>query len=121
MMQHLLALGYDVFKEITGSSEIDLIAYKDQQFVRVQVKTCSLNKDGLATFEACKQHDSKSPFVGDEFDIMALYVVERNEVLFVTMVKLLEYKRGMSIRFEESKTKFCTSNFASDYRHFPTN
>jgi len=116
--QQLLGLEYDVFKEVTGSSEIDLVAYKNSKFTRIQVKT-STSKNELVVFEACKQHDHTRPYIGDEFDVMALYVTDRNVVLYVTLKKLTEYTRGMSVRFEKSTKYFNTTNYASDYLVFP--
>lgn len=118
-MQHFLREGYDVFKEVTGSSEVDFIVYKDSKFTRIQVKT-STSKNELVVFEACKQHNHTLPFRGDEFDVMALYVTDRNIVLFVTMKELMQYKRGMSVRFQESNKKFSTTNYARDYTNFPS-
>jgi hypothetical protein len=119
VMQHFLRLKYDVFKEVTGSSGIDFIAYKNGKFTRVQVKT-STSKEGLVLFEACKQHNHTLSYNGDEFDVMALYVTDRDVVLFISLTELMQYKRAMCIRFEESGKKFSTSNYARNYLELPS-
>ncbi len=93
----ILKEGFDVFKEVTNSSDIDLVALKGDRFVRVQVKTASVShRGGAAVFPLRK--GGKESFRGDEFDVMALYIVEKDIVLFASMKELMQNKTGFSVR-----------------------
>lgn len=78
---HLMGLDYKVFRAMSPSSPFDLVAYKDGQCLRVEVKTAKINRplgvrpawsipvhdewDLLAiVFDGCTTLISKSEFMG---------------------------------------------------------
>ena len=98
----LLKQGFEVFKEVTASSVIDLIAYKDGQYKRIQVKTTESRNDTVI-FPARKGQANHATYRGDEFDLMALYVVDKHVVLYLPIQDLIANLSGVSVRFSEAK------------------
>lgn len=93
---HLLNLGWDVFKEVTGSAEIDLVALKNGRFIRVQVKCQKLSRNGAVVFK--RALGGKEKFVGTEFDVYAIYVPEKNLACFISMSELTQNGLTFSVR-----------------------
>jgi hypothetical protein len=99
----LLELGYGVFKDITGAHAVDLIAHKDGKFVRIQVKT-RLSKNGAVNFPRYTGgREVKHHLAGDEFDVMAMYVRDRNLVLFMNLSELVQNVTGVQVRLDLPK------------------
>lgn len=96
----LLEQGYEVFKDVTGASEVDLIAYKAGQFKRVQVKT-RLSKCGSVRFPRFTGgREIQRQVQGHEFDVMAMYVRDRQICLFMNVEELIQNKTGVSVRLD---------------------
>ncbi len=99
----LLEFGYGVFKDITGAHDVDLIAYKNGKFTRIQVKTRT-SKNGAVNFPRYSGgREIKRQVQGDEFDVMAMYVRDRNLVLFMPVAELVQKAQGVVVRVEAAR------------------
>ena len=80
------------------------------------MKTVSSSQNGVICIEAAKITSRKKvPYGPDDFDFLAVYVIDRNRIAYVPMSVI--HGRTMSLRFEPAKN--CqvkgTQNF-DDYK-----
>lgn len=92
--RELLKRGWSVFKDITDNSPIDLIAYKQNRFVRIQVKSQYEPVNGAAYL---KLQNANGTYSSNDVDVIACHVVDRNVTFFVSLKKALEMNRISSI------------------------
>jgi len=70
----LIRKGYDTFKSITPCSKFDLVAFKNGAIYKIEVKTAHKLDKGKVSF---------SPHRHADHDILALYVAETQEILYL--------------------------------------
>jgi len=105
VIHHLLQEKWDVYRDVTDSCEADLIVKRGSQLVTVQVKTVSATKAGSIAIKLWKRQRGRGdiPYVGNEFDVMAVYVVDRSVAMFFGLKELLSMgsKAHLMIRMDE--------------------
>lgn len=90
----LAEVGYHIFVPIGGKSSIDLIAVKDTKVLKVQVKSVSKkNKYGtfsvqLKSVRSNKTSNKITTFKGNSCDILAVYLIPIDQVLFYSAKEL---------------------------------
>lgn len=100
--QRLLRTGWDVYSSIGDCTKIDLIAIQGKHIVRLQVKTVEKSTTGVVCVAGSKVISRKSVWYDrDDFDNLAVYVVDRDAIAFVPMSLL--FQSSMNLRFESPK------------------
>lgn len=103
VMQRLLCAGYKVFLEVTNSDDVDLVTFKNGEFKRVQVKTSNTKKGRVGASRFASGRETKKVLNGDEFDVMAIYVQDRDVVLYVPISMIVLRKTSITIRIDPPK------------------
>tara|TARA_Y100000310_G_scaffold318914_1_gene373540 strand:- start:291 stop:698 length:408 start_codon:yes stop_codon:yes gene_type:complete len=120
--KQLMKMGYAVFTELGDLSKIDLIAVKDSQTLRIQVKYCK-EQNGTAVLYLYKSGPNyRVKYTKDQIDLFALYVPERDIVLFISSEILDEVNNTFTIRIEQPKKKVGNQygyNWWEDYLELP--
>lgn len=99
----LSLLGYAVFKELGDLSKVDLITLVNNRPIKIQVKSSKLT-NGAAHLSRRKCGPGyKFKYQKDQVDIFALYIPEKDIVIFVDQFELLAFEAEMVIRIEKSK------------------
>ncbi len=108
VLKDLTSKGYEVFGEIGKSSKVDFIILDEKyRTYKLQVKTCNISKDNKAILYLIKKClDSKynSRYTTEQVDIFALYVIEKDLVLYINAKEALQGERN-SITFCLDKPK----------------
>lgn len=104
----LLKQGYCVFKELGDNSHIDLIAIINKKTIRIQVKTTNVHQNPdlskaigslVVHLQKTGPNGYKYEYAPNEVDVFAIYVENKNTVLYVS-ARQLENKKTFSIRFD---------------------
>ncbi len=101
----LIKQGHEVFMQVGDYSVVDMIALVNKKPVRIQVKTVLESRiKNVANAGATKIRGGKRiKYAADDFDIVAVYVVDRDEVAYVPMSLMLStHSQGITLRFEGS-------------------
>lgn len=115
--------GYTILTPLTEHESFDLVAYKDGEFKRVQVKYRALNDKGVlaVAFEsswADKNGTHRQRVDKKEIDIYCVYCPETDECYYFD-VRINE--KAVSLRIEPSKNNQKKNvRLAKDYRTIPT-
>ena len=122
VIKDLLRRGYSVFTEVGDNSRIDVIAILDGRIRTIQVK-CTTSVNGLARLHLKKSTlDPRYNFVytTDDCDLFALYVEDKDVILYVSSDVALANIKEMKFRFEPPKNgQKKKINFAEDYLKVP--
>ena len=111
-----------VLNPVTEHAPFDLVAYKDKEFRRVQVKYKSVDKTGALTvhFRSCwadKSGTHMQPIDKSEIDLYCVYCPDTDECYYLDPKK---FKRSVTLRVEAPKNNQSTNvRLASDYRRAP--
>ncbi len=118
----LFEQGYLILQPVTEHSAFDLVAYKDKDFKRIQVKYKSLDKTGALTvhFRSCwadKNGTHMQAVNKDEIDLYCIYCPETDECYYLDPDK---FEKSVTLRVEAPKNnQKKTVKFVSDYRRVP--
>lgn len=107
--QDLIKKGCAVFGEYGDLSRIDLIAVYNNRCIKIQVKLRTTDKEEgkFIRVERKKNGPGYSyKYQENDVDIFAVYVPDKNEVLYIPMTKLLDYESCITIRFEKEDSKY---------------
>jgi hypothetical protein len=127
--QALATQNYAVFTELGDLSRIDLLAIKDNKITRIQVKACTVRSVGNIEIRAIKSGPNyKFRYTEKDVDVFAVYVLERNLVLFINAKWFLETHTTLMIRIDPAKNnqlqkiqnyeKFLNLDNALDYSYW---
>lgn len=101
----LMSASYSVFSELGDLSRVDLIALVDHQPIKIQVKTRRL-KDGRVTVDSRKSGPGyRYRYTADDVDVFAIYIPEKDLVLFVSAAQILNAKSTFAIRVSETRNR----------------
>lgn len=101
--KHLAELNLAVFIELSDLSKTDLIVDVAGKLVKVQVKSVETN-DGVCIISLRKSASNYTyHYTVEDVDVFAVYVRDRDAVIFVSSSILLKHKSGFSIRFDDAK------------------
>lgn len=103
--KHLIAEGYAVFYELGDLSKIDLIAVKNDEMTKIQVKSRKLRKDNSVELKAEKAGPNyRYRYTKDDVDIFALYAIDTDQIAFINAEWFLKnFKNAISIRVHIAK------------------
>jgi hypothetical protein len=92
----LTEMGYDIFlPAFTEHLPFDLIAYKDEKCIRIQVKYSAQGRVSAETSWADKNGSHKNKYKQNDFDYYAIYHPHTEKIVFPA----IKYK-GITINFE---------------------
>jgi hypothetical protein len=118
----LFEQGFTIFVPLTEHCPFDLVAYKDGEFRRVQVKYRSLDQFGKVDvkFSTCwtdRNGTHTLPIDKSEVDIYCVYCPEADECYYL---RPDDFGSNVSLRVEMPKNGQRKGvNFAADYRRAP--
>lgn len=97
--------GYFVFTELGDICKSDLIALdNDYVPIKIQVK-CLSTKNGAIQIKSSKSGPNYHfKYESKHADVYAIYVQDKNTILYISNTELLEYKT-LTIRIENTKNK----------------
>ena len=118
----LFEQGFTICLPQTEQAPFDLVAYKDGEFQRVQVKYRSLGRNGSLElkFSTCwtdRNGTHTVPVDKDEIDIFCVYCPDTDECYYLDPKK---FRSNVSLRVDTPKN--CQAmhvNFAADFRRVP--
>ena len=121
VIKALCALGYDVFQSVGNHSRVDLIVLFEGIPIKIQVKS-TYSKDGVVTIysrKTCLNPEYNYTYSMDDFDVFAVYVIDRDLVCFISSREVLANKTMFKLRFEDAKNNQAKSvRYISDYFDF---
>jgi len=100
----LVEKGYGVFTELGDLSKIDLIAVSsDYHLHKIQVK-CYNSDNGVVKIYATKSGPNyKFRYENHQIDIFAVYVLDRDTILYISANEVLSCNKLLTVRFDEVK------------------
>jgi PD-(D/E)XK nuclease superfamily protein len=100
---HLMSEGLSVFAEMGDLSRVDLIVLCENRPIKIQVKTRNLH-DGKVTVDSRKSGPGYMyRYTPDEVDVFAVYIPQRDLVLFLSVAQVLRAKGTTVIRVDQPK------------------
>lgn len=105
VIKNLCAKGYDVFQAVSNSSRVDLIVLCDGVPIRIQVKS-TYSKNGVVTAytrKTCLNPEYNYTYSEEDFDVLAVYVIDRDLVGYLPSHEILTNKSMVKLRLEETK------------------
>ena len=118
----LFEQGFIILNPITEHAPFDLVAYKDKNFLRIQVKYKSVDKTGSITvhFRSCwadKNGTHMQPVDKGEVDIYCIYCPNTDECYYFNPS---EFRSSVTLRVITPKNNQSKNiNLAADYRRVP--
>ena len=96
---------FHVFSELGDLSKVDLIVESPEgKLLKIQVKYSSLSKNGTVYVSSRKSGPNYEFFyTKEDFDIIAVYCPEIEQVAYITSKELLENKTEVTLRVTEPK------------------
>lgn len=115
----LISKGYFVFKELGDCSKVDLIVLVDNKPIKIQVKAYA-EKNGKVEILTTKSGPNYSfKYSKEMIDVFAIYVHNREIILYISSNELLEKSKSLTIRIDKGtsgqQSKF---NMSKDYLSF---
>ena len=118
----LFEQGFAILVPLTEHCPFDLVAYKDGDFRRVQVKYRALTKNGALEirFRTCwadRNGTHTVPTNKEEVDLFCVYCPDTDRCYYLDPK---EYRSNVSLRVKTPKNRQSKRvNFAADYRRVP--
>lgn len=115
----LMLKGYSVFYELGDNSRIDLIAEKNNNLFKIQVKALTSRNGEYVELKGYKTGPNYSfRYDRNDIDVFAIYVLDLDKIVYLSS-NFLEYQNTITIRFKPTKnnqTKSC--HLFKDYISF---
>ena len=118
----LFEQGYLILQPVTEHAPFDLVAYRDGEFKRVQVKYKSLDKTGALTVHfrsswADKNGTHLRAVNKDQIDLYCIYCPNTNECYYFDPKN---FDKSVTLRVEAPKNnQLANIKFVADYRRVP--
>lgn len=132
VIRDLYRRGFAVFTEFGDNCKTDLIAMTSDNFpVRIQVKaSMAYDKDhkpdndsdaSVTVYRNSSGPGYRYSYGEDDFDVLAAYILDRDEILYIPITELTKVASSMSFRFKDhppanGQTKGI--RWADDYHDF---
>lgn len=115
----LISKGHAVFAEMGDLAKTDLVAIVRDCPIKVQVKTCYA-KNGKALLDSRKAGPNyRFRYSESDVDVFALYVVDRDMVLYISCKELLQQLAQTTFRLDRAKNgNEKNIRYARDYLSF---
>ncbi len=110
----VLSLGWRV--SMCQQDRVDLLAWKDDEFIRIQVKTASLllqKGKRLPSYHFQFGHGRKNKIIGSvrDYDILCCVGYQHRKAVFLPISEVQQKSKRMSPQlFDEDKTEFYSFN-----------
>lgn len=111
----LLEEGFNVFFDYGDLSKIDLIAEKNSQLYRIQVKSRSCINDVVELDSRKSGPNYSFKYDSKDLDFFAVYVPEKDHIFYVTSKELCAFKTIMTLRYTIPKNNIKNVHMISDY------
>ena len=118
----LFEQGFTILAPLTEHSPFDLVAYRDGEFLRVQVKYRKLDRHGkldikFSTCWADKNGTHTVPIDKNEVDLYCVFCPDTDECYYLDPK---EFGSNMTLRVKTPKNNQLKNvNFAADFRRVP--
>jgi len=118
----LFEQGFLILNPVTEHAPFDLVAYKDWQFQRIQVKYKSVDKTGSITvhFRSCwadKNGTHMQQVDKDEIDLYCIYCPDTDECYYLDPKN---FNRSATLRVKMPRNNQARNvNLAADFRRVP--
>lgn len=103
--QDLINRGYSVFTELGDNSKVDLVAIKESQTIRIQVKYITPKNGSVNLYTRKTGPNYFFRYTAEQVDVFAVHVPGFDKILYVSSKELLSKKTQLSIRISNSKNK----------------
>jgi len=116
----LMKLGYSVFTELGDNSKIDLIASKNNKLTTIQVK--AYHSENGAVYVPTKKSAKgyKYRYKKTDADVFAVYIYDRDSIVYIPVETLLPKKAGITIRIDPTiNGQTSNINYYTDYLTMP--
>lgn len=100
---YLASRDLPVFKELGDLSKIDLITEVNNKLIKIQVKTVTSKKGKVEILTYKAGPNYRFHYEKDDVDVFAVYVLDKDILLFVGNEELFKCKSSMTIRLEKTK------------------
>lgn len=116
----LASQGFLVLNPLTEHAPFDLVTYKDETFLRVQVKYCTLKESVVIKADLRSVWSDKNgrhtSCDTSEIDVVGIYYPDTDECYYIKP----EGKKTILLRFEDSKNgQKIGVRYAKEYRTMP--
>jgi hypothetical protein len=100
----LMKQGCYVFKEVGDNSRVDIIALQDKKPIKIQVKSLT-SVDGKVLLKNTKSGPNGMYYKYDstDVDVFAVYVLDTEDIFYVSSAELCKMKRQMTFRLNPTK------------------
>ncbi len=118
----LFEQGFVILNPVTEHAPFDLVAYREKEFRRVQVKYKSLDRTGAITVHfrsswADKNGTHMRQIDKSEVDLYCIYCPDTDECYYLDPK---DHNRSVTLRVETSKNNQSVNvNLAADFRRVP--
>ncbi|MES9844450.1 MAG: group I intron-associated PD-(D/E)XK endonuclease [Candidatus Sedimenticola sp. 6PFRAG5] len=118
----LFEQGFVILNPVTEHAPFDLVAYREKEFKRVQVKYKSLDRTGAITVHfrsswADKNGTHMRQIDKSEVDLYCIYCPDTDECYYLDPK---DHNRSVTLRVETSKNNQSVNvNLAADFRRVP--
>lgn len=118
----LFEQGFVILNPVTEHTPFDLVAYRNGEFKKIQVKYKSVDKTGAITVHfrsswADKNGIHMRQIDKDEIDLYCIYCPDTDECYYLHPK---DYNRSVTLRVETSRNnQLMNVKLASDYRRVP--
>ena len=118
----LFEQGFVILNPVTEHAPFDLVAYREKEFKRVQVKYKSLDRTGAITVHfrsswADKNGTHMRQIDKSEVDLYCIYCPDTDECYYLDPK---DHNRSVTLRVETSKNNQSANvNVAADFRRVP--
>ena len=120
VLRDLAERGYSVFIEFGDLSKVDIIVIVDDEPVKVQVKTFWQSASGSISIGSRNCGPGYTyHYKESDVDIFAIYVHDRNELMYLNSSVICGEKKSITLRFTQSKKNFKKVKYAKDFKKFP--
>lgn len=104
VMTDLTFKQWHIFNQVSGKAPFDIVIYKDGVLKRVSIKSCSKKPNGAGSYsvEVGRVRSNKTEnkiykFSQEECDILAIYVVNLDQIIYVDS-SLAHEKRSIRVK-----------------------
>ena len=120
--KELLRLGYSIYVEVGNHSKVDLIVLDENyRTYKIQVKTTSSKNEIVEVYSTknCLNPRYNSTYTTKQVDIFAVYVIDKDLILYISAKEILKNSKISKFRFSPSKNGQITNvRYAKDYLNF---
>jgi hypothetical protein len=109
--------GYSVFKEFGDLSKVDLIILINNVPIKIQVKALKTKNGSIVIKNKKAGPNYRFKYSENEVDIFAVYILDTQDIIYISAKQLIAMHDSLSIRVAPSKNHQKKKiNFIDDYK-----